>query len=47
MAFFGSDISKEELMDGVIYVQKTIDLLILTQPLNEEAPRDDNDFPLL
>tara|TARA_R100001163_G_C5061642_1_gene198570 strand:- start:60 stop:299 length:240 start_codon:yes stop_codon:yes gene_type:complete len=38
---------KEELMDGVIYVQKTIDLLILTQPLNEEAPRDDNDFPLL
>ena len=38
---------QEELMDASVYVERLLSLLPLLQPLNEEAPRDDNDFPLL
>ena len=38
---------QEELMDASVYVERILMLLPLMQPLNEEAPRDDNDFPLL
>ena len=38
---------QEELMDASVYVERILSLLPLIQPLNEEAPRDDNDFPLL
>jgi len=35
---------QEELMDASVYVER---LMTLLEPLNEEAPRDENDFPLL
>lgn len=38
---------QEELMDASVYVERLLMLLPLIQPLNEEAPRDENDFPLL
>lgn len=38
---------QEELMDASVYVERLLMLLPLMQPLNEEAPRDENDFPLL
>ena len=35
---------QQELMDASVYVER---LLTLLEPLNEDAPRDENDFPLL
>ncbi len=38
---------QEELMDACVYVERLLMLIDIMKPLNEEAPRNDDDFPLL
>lgn len=38
---------QEELMDACVYVERLLMLIDVMKPLNEEAPRNDDDFPLL